>query len=142
MSDVKIDRFWSHEASNIRCVREADYDRLEQECERLRLAVAELEEAREARVTQRLAAMDALLDERAAALKQVDELRVALTEVTATLAWNSFGECRAIHDGPIMPSAQAVEFARAALRSKPEQCSGCGQNHATYDCQIEREDGK
>jgi len=24
----KVDRFWSHEARNIRCVREADYDAL------------------------------------------------------------------------------------------------------------------
>jgi len=39
----------------------------------------------------------------------------ALIEVTASLAWNAHGECRAIHDGPIMPSAMAVEMARAAI---------------------------
>ena len=43
------------------------------------------------------------------------ELLEALIEVTASLAWNAHGECRAIHDDPIMPSAQAVEFARAAI---------------------------
>jgi hypothetical protein len=48
-------------------------------------------------------------------IDDVKALAEALTEVTASLAWNAHGECRAIHDGPIMPSAQAVEFARAAL---------------------------
>jgi|GEM_PF-3620821 len=44
-----------------------------------------------------------------------DRLREALREVTATLAWVAHGECRAIQDGPIMPSAQAQEVARALL---------------------------
>lgn len=49
-------------------------------------------------------------------LKEINaELLKALIEVTASLAWNAHGECRAIHDGPIMPSAEAVEFARAAI---------------------------
>lgn len=43
------------------------------------------------------------------------ELLEALIKVTASLAWNAHGECRSIHDGPIMPSAEAVEFARAAI---------------------------
>lgn len=52
--------------------------------------------------------------------KQRDELLAALIEVAATLSWNAFGECRAIHDGPIMPSAMAVEMARAAIA----KCTG------------------
>ncbi|WP_277593643.1 hypothetical protein [Pseudomonas chlororaphis] len=43
------------------------------------------------------------------------ELLEALIEVTASLAWNAHGECRAIHEGPIMPSSGAVEMARAAI---------------------------
>ena len=39
----------------------------------------------------------------------------ALEECAASLAWNCFGECRAIHAGPIMPAAQALETAREAL---------------------------
>jgi len=39
----------------------------------------------------------------------------ALQEVTATLAWVAHGECRAIHDGPIMSSGQAQEMARTLL---------------------------
>lgn len=43
------------------------------------------------------------------------DLLEALVEVTASLAWNAHGECRAIHEGPIMPSSGAVEMARAAI---------------------------
>lgn len=43
------------------------------------------------------------------------ELLEALVEVTASLAWNAHGECRAIHDGPIMPSGGAVEMGKAAI---------------------------
>lgn len=39
----------------------------------------------------------------------------ALKECAASLAWHAHGECRAIHDGPIMPSNMALEAARAAL---------------------------
>ena len=44
-----------------------------------------------------------------------DRLREALREVTATLAWVAHGECRAIQDDPIMPSAQAQEVANTLL---------------------------
>jgi hypothetical protein len=54
--------------------------------------------------------------------KLIAELVEALTEVTASLAWNAHGECRAIHEGPIMPSSQAVQFARATLaRARSQQ---------------------
>ena len=43
------------------------------------------------------------------------DLLEALIEVTATLAWNAHGECRALHEGPIMPSSQAVEVAKVAI---------------------------
>lgn len=43
------------------------------------------------------------------------DLLEALIEVAASLAWNAHGECRAINDGPIMPSAMAIEVARAAI---------------------------
>lgn len=39
----------------------------------------------------------------------------ALEECAASLAWNCLGECRAIHAGPIMPAAMALDTARAAL---------------------------
>lgn len=50
-----------------------------------------------------------------AAERRVGELRRALVEVTASLAWLAHGECRSIHDGPIMPSDKAVQFSRATL---------------------------
>lgn len=43
------------------------------------------------------------------------ELLEVLIKVAATLAWNAHGECRAIHDGPIMPSSSAIELARDAI---------------------------
>lgn len=39
----------------------------------------------------------------------------ALEECAASLAWNCLGECRAIHAGPIMPAAMALDKARTAL---------------------------
>ena len=39
----------------------------------------------------------------------------ALEECAASLAWNCFGECRAIHAGRIMPAQMALETARAAI---------------------------
>lgn len=49
------------------------------------------------------------------------ELLEALVEVTASLAWNAHGECRAIHDGPIMPSSGAVEMGKAAIAKARSQ---------------------
>ena len=43
------------------------------------------------------------------------ELRGALTEVAATLAWLAHGECRSFKDGPILPSSKATELASAVL---------------------------
>lgn len=63
-------------------------------------------------------AMQARADEQKradAAERRVRELRHALVEVTASLAWLAHGECRNIHDGPIMPSDKAVQFSRATL---------------------------
>lgn len=45
----------------------------------------------------------------------VRDLVEALEECAASLAWNCFGECRAIHAGPIMPAAMALDTARTAL---------------------------
>lgn len=53
--------------------------------------------------------------ERQEASQDVRALVEALEECAASLAWNCFGECRAIHAGPIMPAAMALETARAAL---------------------------
>jgi len=47
--------------------------------------------------------------------QDVRSLVEALEECAASLAWNCFGECRAIHAGPIMPAAMALDTARAAL---------------------------
>lgn len=46
---------------------------------------------------------------------EVKRLREALIEVTASLEWNAHGICRGVTEGPIMPSAMAVAFAKAAL---------------------------
>ena len=48
----------------------------------------------------------------------------ALKECAASLAWNAHGECRAIHDGPIMPSNMALEAARAALAAYTQAKEG------------------
>lgn len=47
--------------------------------------------------------------------QEVRALVEALEECAASLAWNCFGECRAVHAGPIMPAAMALDTARAAL---------------------------
>lgn len=47
--------------------------------------------------------------------QDVRALVEALEECAAALAWNCFGECRAVHAGPIMPAAMALDTARAAL---------------------------
>ena len=52
--------------------------------------------------------------------QRIGELERALLEVAASLAWNAHGECRAIHDGPIMPSKMAIDVAKAALSAGKE----------------------
>ena len=52
--------------------------------------------------------------------QRIGELEGLLREVAASLAWNAHGECRAIHDGPIMPSQMALDAAKAALYSGKE----------------------
>ena len=52
--------------------------------------------------------------------QRIGELERALLEVAASLAWNAHGECRAIHDGPIMPSKMAIDAAKAALAAGKE----------------------
>ena len=47
--------------------------------------------------------------------EDVRSLVEALEECAASLAWNCFGECRAVHAGPIMPAAKALDAARTAL---------------------------
>lgn len=49
----------------------------------------------------------------------------ALREVAASLAWNCFGECRAVHDGPIMPAAMALDMARTALATYHQDTQPC-----------------
>ena len=50
-----------------------------------------------------------------------NELLDALVEVTASLAWNAHGECRAVHDGPIMPSNAAVELGKSIIAKAKNQ---------------------
>ena len=57
---------------------------------------------------------------RAADKARIAELESALSECAASLAWNCFGECRAVHDAPIMPAQMALEHALAAL-SQPKE---------------------
>ena len=52
----------------------------------------------------------------------------ALEQCAASLAWNCFGECRAVHAVPIMPAAKALDAARAALAAH-RQTQGVG-----YEC--------
>ncbi|MDV5861334.1 hypothetical protein QM298_10485 [Pseudomonas mendocina] len=47
--------------------------------------------------------------------QEVRALVEALEKCAASLAWNCFGECRAVHAGPIMPAAMALDAARTAL---------------------------
>ncbi len=47
--------------------------------------------------------------------QRIGELEWLLREAAASLAWNAHGECRAIHDGPIMPSQMALDAVKAAL---------------------------
>lgn len=47
--------------------------------------------------------------------QDVRSLVEALENCAAALAWNCFGECRAVHAGPIMPAAKALDTARTAL---------------------------
>lgn len=47
--------------------------------------------------------------------QDVPGLVEALEQCAASLAWNCFGECRAVHAGPIMPAAKALDTARTAL---------------------------
>lgn len=54
----------------------------------------------------------------------VTQLVEALEECAASLAWNCFGECRAIHAGPIMPAVMALDTARAALAAYRKQQEG------------------
>ena len=59
-------------------------------------------------------------EERDQQAQRIGELERALLEVAASLAWNAHGECRAIHDGPIMPSKMAIDAAKAALAAGKE----------------------
>lgn len=52
---------------------------------------------------------------------RIAELESALSECAASLAWNCFGECRAVHDGPIMSAQMALEHSRAALQADRDQ---------------------
>ena len=45
----------------------------------------------------------------------VPELLEVLIEVSATLSWLAFGECRAFHDRRIMNAAEATGKAKAAI---------------------------
>ena len=62
----------------------------------------------------------ALRTERDQQAQRIGELERALLEVAASLAWNAHGECRAIHDGPIMSSKMALDAAKAALSAGKE----------------------
>ena len=59
-------------------------------------------------------------EERDQQARRIGELEGLLREVAATLAWIAHGECRAIHDGPIMPSQMALDAAKAALSAGKE----------------------
>lgn len=54
-------------------------------------------------------------EERDQHAQRIGELEGLLREVAASLAWNAHGECRAIHEGPIMPSQMALDAVKVAL---------------------------
>lgn len=59
---------------------------------------------------------------------RLEQAEHCIREVAASLAWNCFGECRAVHDGPIMPAQGALEMARdflASQKGERNQCDGC-----------------
>ena len=76
----------------------------------------------EADALARIACLEGEIAKRGA---RIGELEGLLREVAASLAWNAHGECRAIHDGPIMPSKMALDAAKAALSAgnEPKQCT-------------------
>ena len=110
---------WGFEANNPRLHRVCaltDYDKaqaiidgLRGENERIRLNIAEYNEA-----------ISCYQSERDQQAQRIGELEGLLREVAATLAWIAHGECRAIHDGPIMPSQMALDAAKAALSAGKE----------------------
>lgn len=89
--------------------------RLEGEVARLTLAIANQTVRRfvgddDQRQMDELVAAGIRVDQ-----QEIKRLREALIEVTASLEWNAHGICRGVTEGPIMPSAMAVAFAKAAL---------------------------
>ena len=68
----QVQRFWSHEARNIRCVREADYDTMHAEAEALRAENARLDPA-----GSMAKCLDAMRD-RGEHAKTIDRMRLEL----------------------------------------------------------------
>ncbi|MBG6972387.1 hypothetical protein I5G25_30955, partial [Pseudomonas aeruginosa] len=113
MSEVK--RFWCHEARNIRCVREADYDALAAEAQALREEVAALKHSQQVLIGSR----NAHRDERDAARKEVAALRARVVVVPdVTGYWDGLypAQLRAPHGGPVgfytIPMVRTDELAR------------------------------
>ena len=63
--------------------------------------------------------------------QEVRALVEALENGAAALAWNCFRECRAVHAGPIMPAAKALDTARAALATH-RQAQARSQNNGHH----------
>jgi hypothetical protein len=78
---MSVDRFWSHEAHNLRCVRAADYDQLKAEAELFRLAAEELRTD----LRNMKAARDHLVQTREELRQELTRARELLTEATGKL---------------------------------------------------------
>lgn len=106
-----VQRFWCHEAQNIRCVRESDYAKLEAEAQALREEVAALKHSQQVLIGSR----NAHRDERDAALKEVAALRarVVVDEDGAFDEWWEGSGFRKYRE-----TAMAAWEARARLNGK------------------------
>ena len=58
--------------------------------------------------------------EHAAMQREIDELRQAVRELAALIAWQNFGDCRAWTTGPILRPHEADELARKVLMPNVE----------------------
>lgn len=103
-------RFWSHEASNIRCVREADFDRVTAERDALQ---------------QRLTAADERVDVLETALKKISARCVAYIEAEREMPEPSVEVCQMIASAALRPAESAKD---------EHVCSGCGSKGWTANC--------
>lgn len=138
-----VQRFWCHEAQNIRCVRESDYAKLEAEAQALReerdsqqrVAINAMEELAALRtrvlVLPDASTVYAALDARERLFTSPENIQVALEaqsrlngmtvseellrRLGQVISWQCFGDCRAFSDQRIPEPSEVIEELRALL---------------------------